>query len=87
MLFARLYQIMDDIKDIKDIDNRVKWVKLDPSNIYYYVDQNSEKLNDLYWILRNKLFETHNNLKELWVVKNDEILEVIKNILPNKIKI
>jgi geranylgeranyl pyrophosphate synthase len=24
MLFARLYQIMDDIKDIKDIDNRVK---------------------------------------------------------------
>ena len=87
MIFARLYQIMDDVKDVRDLKNWVEWAKLDPSNVYYYVDQNSEKLNDLYWILRNKLFETHNNLKELWVVKNDEILEVIKNILLDKIKI
>ena len=85
MLFARLYQIMDDIKDVKDIDNGVKWVKLDPSNIYYYVNHDNEKLDDLYWKLRNQLAETYNKLKELWIVKTDEILDVIKVLIPKKI--
>ena len=86
MIFARLYQIMDDVKDVRDLKNWVEWAKLDPSNVYYYVNQNSEELNDLFWSLRRELLESYKKLKELWVVKYDYILDVIQIFL-DKIKI
>lgn len=76
MIFSRLYQIKDDIDDV------VKWAKLDSSNIYYYVDQSPERLNDLWENLREELFNSYNELKEFWVVKNNKILDVINILIP-----
>lgn len=81
-IFSCLYQIMDDVKDIKDVEEWEEWAKLDSSNIYYYVDQKPEKLNDLWKILRKELFNSHNELKGLWIVKNDGILDVIHLLIP-----
>ena len=78
MLLARLYQIKDDIDDI----NKNK--ELDPSNIYYYVDQDSEKLNSLCKNLREELFIAHNKLKELKIVKYDYLLDLVKVLLPEE---
>ena len=85
MIFARLYQIMDDVKDIKDVEVWEEWAKLDSSNIYYYVDQKTEKLNDLWKILCKVLFNSHNELKGLWIVKNDGILNVVNILIPENI--
>lgn len=76
MWFARLYQIMDDVKDIKD------WVKLDSSNIFHYVNWSYEKLNNLYKKLRDNLIQSHNTIKKLWIIKDDWILDVIRVIIP-----
>ena len=76
--FARLYQVMDDLKDIKDAEKRKEWAKLDPSNIYYYVDQDLKKIEDLREDLHKKLLNSYNELKELWIVKNDCIFDVIR---------
>lgn len=78
MLLARLYQIKDDVDDV----NKNK--KLDPSNIYYYVDQDSEKLNSLCKNLREELFIAHNKLKELKIVKYDYLLDLVKVLLPEE---
>jgi len=78
MLLARLYQIKDDIDDI----NKNK--ELDPSNIYYYVDQNSEKLNSLCKNLLKQLFIAHDKLKELKIVKYDYLLDLAEVLLPEE---
>ena len=85
MIFARLYQIMDDVKDIKDMEDWNQWAKLDPSNIYYYGDQNSEVINDLFKNPREELFNSHDELKRLWVVKNDGIRDVINMLIPKTV--
>lgn len=82
IIFARLYQILDDVKDIEDVENWKKWAKLDSSNIYYYVNQSSEKLNELWENLYKELFNSHNELKKLRVIKNDKILDVINLLIP-----
>lgn len=84
MLFARLYQICDDIDDIKCFENWVEWVTLDSSNVYYYVGKNFDKLNRLYNCLREELFLAHDNLKKLWIVKKDDILTVLNILFPVK---
>jgi len=78
MLLARLYQIKDDVDDV----NKNK--KLDPSNIYYYVDQDSEKLNSLCKNLREELFIAHDKLKQLKIVKYDYLLDLVKVLLPEE---
>ena len=82
MIFSRLYQIMDDVKDIKNVADWEEWAKLDPSNIYYYVDQNPEQLSKLWKDLRKELLNSHKKLKKLWVVKNDAILKVTNLLIP-----
>ena len=74
--FAHLYQIMDDVKDIKD------WVKLDSSNIFHYVNWSYEELNNLYKKLRDNLIQSHNTIKRLWIIKDDWILDVIRILIP-----
>lgn len=85
MIFARLYQIMDDVKDINDVEAWKEGAKLDPSNIYYYGDQNPAVINDLFKNLREELFNSHDELKKLWVVKNDGIRNVINLLIPETI--
>lgn len=76
MWFARLYQIMDDMKDVKD------WVNLDSSNVFHYVNRNYEELKNLYKKLRDDLVQSHNTIKELWIIKDDWILDVIRVLIP-----
>ena len=85
MIFARLYQIMDDVKDINDVEAWKEGAKLDPSNIYYYGDQNPAVINDLFKNIREELFNSHDELKKLWVVKNDGIRNVINLLIPETI--
>lgn len=77
MIFARLYQILDDMKDVET------WTNLDSSNIFHYV-RNYEELNNLYNKLRGNLVQHHNIIKKLWVVKDDRLLDVIDAIIQKK---
>ena len=76
MWFARLYQIMDDIKDVKDGKN------LDSSNVFHYVNWMYKELNNLYKKLRDDLIQSHNIMKNLWIIKDDRILNVIRVLIP-----
>ena len=80
MELARLYQICDDIDDIK------KWNKLDPSNIHNYADitKNPEKMDKIYQALYNKLEKAHNKLLELKVVKENYLMELANVLLPKE---
>lgn len=76
--FARLYQVMDDMKDVKD------WVNLDSSNVFHYVNRDYKKLNNLYKNLRSDLVQFNNTIKKLWIIMDDRILNVIEALIPKE---
>lgn len=81
MSFARLYQIYDDIDDIK------KWKELDPSNIYYYADiaKHPENLGKIYLELHDELKEAHDKLLKLWVLKENYLIDLANVLLPKEV--
>lgn len=80
MELARLYQICDDIDDIK------KWKELDPSNIYYYADiaKHPNNLDKIYLKLHDELKKAHDKLLELWVLKENYLMELANVLLPKE---